>query len=135
MILSVNGMAVAVEADAPAEFAAARELLRQRAVAVGLLEEAVEDEMEIDGAIEALLEKEVATPVPTDAECRRYYEQNDETALPRNIATKTAFESLIPRGQMGRPEEIATVALFLASDDSSYVNGLELVADGGTTAI
>ncbi|MFI5698350.1 SDR family NAD(P)-dependent oxidoreductase [Kribbella sp. NPDC051586] len=49
--------------------------------------------------------------------------------------TKAAFESLIPRGKMGRPEEIAAVALFLASDDSSYVNGLELVADGGTTAI
>ncbi|WP_018335581.1 SDR family oxidoreductase [Actinomycetospora chiangmaiensis] len=50
-------------------------------------------------------------------------------------ATKAAFESLIPRGAMGRPEEIASIALFLASDDSSYVNGLELVADGGTTAI
>ncbi|MEY9930790.1 NAD(P)-dependent dehydrogenase (short-subunit alcohol dehydrogenase family) [Catenulispora sp. GP43] len=50
-------------------------------------------------------------------------------------ATKRQFESLIPRGQMGRPEEIATVALFLASDDSSYVNGMELAADGGTTAI
>jgi NAD(P)-dependent dehydrogenase (short-subunit alcohol dehydrogenase family) len=50
-------------------------------------------------------------------------------------ATKQAFESLIPRGKMGRPEEIATVALFLASDDSSYVNGMELVADGGTTVI
>jgi NAD(P)-dependent dehydrogenase (short-subunit alcohol dehydrogenase family) len=49
--------------------------------------------------------------------------------------TKRQFESLIPRGKMGRPEEIATVALFLASDDSSYVNGIELVADGGTTAI
>jgi NAD(P)-dependent dehydrogenase (short-subunit alcohol dehydrogenase family) len=49
--------------------------------------------------------------------------------------TKRAFESLIPRGKMGRPEEIATVALFLASDDSSYVNGMELVADGGTTVI
>jgi len=50
-------------------------------------------------------------------------------------ATRAAFESLIPRGTMGRPEEIATVALFLASGDSSYVNGLELVADGGTTAL
>ena len=45
------------------------------------------------------------------------------------------FESLIPRGKMGRPEEIATVALFLASDDSSYVNGVDLSVDGGTTAI
>ncbi|MER5928506.1 SDR family NAD(P)-dependent oxidoreductase [Streptomyces mirabilis] len=49
--------------------------------------------------------------------------------------TKRQFESLIPRGTMGRPEEIATVALFLASDDSSYVNGLELTTDGGTTVI
>jgi NAD(P)-dependent dehydrogenase (short-subunit alcohol dehydrogenase family) len=49
--------------------------------------------------------------------------------------TKAQFESLIPRGKMGRPEEIATVALFLASDDSSYVNGIELVVDGGTTAV
>ena len=49
--------------------------------------------------------------------------------------TMRMFESLIPRGKMGRPEEIATVALFLASDDSSYVNGIELVADGGMTAI
>ncbi|WP_234017090.1 SDR family NAD(P)-dependent oxidoreductase [Nostoc sp. 'Lobaria pulmonaria (5183) cyanobiont'] len=45
------------------------------------------------------------------------------------------FESLIPRGKMGRPEEIATVALFLASDDSSFVNGVELSVDGGTSAI
>lgn len=49
--------------------------------------------------------------------------------------TKRQFESLIPRGKMGRPEEIATVALFLASDDSSYVNGAELFVDGGSSAI
>lgn len=49
--------------------------------------------------------------------------------------TKRQFESMIPRGKMGRPEEIATVALFLASDDSSYVNGVELFVDGGTAQI
>src|SRR6201996_8032121 len=48
---------------------------------------------------------------------------------------KAQFESVIPRREMGRPEEIASVALFLASADSSYVNGRELVADGGTTVI
>src|SRR3546814_3048965 len=44
---------------------------------------------------------------------------------------KQMFESLIPRGTMGLPEEIAATALFLASDDSSFVNGVELAVDGG----
>jgi NAD(P)-dependent dehydrogenase (short-subunit alcohol dehydrogenase family) len=48
---------------------------------------------------------------------------------------KAVFESVIPRREMGRPEEIASVASFLASDDSSYVNGMELVVDGGTKVI
>jgi NAD(P)-dependent dehydrogenase (short-subunit alcohol dehydrogenase family) len=52
-----------------------------------------------------------------------------------DAATKRQFEALIPRGELGRPEEIATVALFLASDDSSFVNGMELNVDGGTSAI
>ena len=48
---------------------------------------------------------------------------------------KRMFESLIPRGKMGRPEEIATAARFLASDDSSFVNGVELSVDGGLSVI
>jgi NAD(P)-dependent dehydrogenase (short-subunit alcohol dehydrogenase family) len=48
---------------------------------------------------------------------------------------KNSFKALIPRGEMGRPEEIATVALFLASSDSRFVNGVELFVDGGTAQI
>ena len=45
------------------------------------------------------------------------------------------FISLIPRGTMGRPEEIATAVLFLASSDSSFVTGIELFVDGGVAQI
>jgi NAD(P)-dependent dehydrogenase (short-subunit alcohol dehydrogenase family) len=43
--------------------------------------------------------------------------------------------STIPMGRMGSPEEIAKAALFLASDDSSFVTGIELFVDGGRAQI
>lgn len=48
---------------------------------------------------------------------------------------KDRFLSLVPRGSMGKPGEIATTALFLASDDSSYVTGIDLQVDGGTVQV
>ena len=54
---------------------------------------------------------------------------------PLGTDAKEYFKAQIPRGEMGRPEEIATVALFLASNDSSFVNGIELFVDGGTAQI
>jgi NAD(P)-dependent dehydrogenase (short-subunit alcohol dehydrogenase family) len=54
---------------------------------------------------------------------------------PLGTEAKEFFKSQIPRGEMGRPEEIATAALFLASSDSSFVNGAELFVDGGTAQI
>jgi peptidyl-prolyl cis-trans isomerase C len=73
MSVSVNGVEVTQRPEATCELSAARELLRQRAVAVGLLDEASTEEAAIEHAIEELLAREVVTPSPTDEECRRYY--------------------------------------------------------------
>jgi len=49
-------------------------------------------------------------------------------------ALRREFEAGIPLGRIAHPREIASVALFLASDDSSFMTGAELVVDGGFTA-
>jgi NAD(P)-dependent dehydrogenase (short-subunit alcohol dehydrogenase family) len=43
--------------------------------------------------------------------------------------------STIPMGRMGEPEEVAKGALYLASDDSSVVTGIELFVDGGRAQV
>jgi NAD(P)-dependent dehydrogenase (short-subunit alcohol dehydrogenase family) len=44
---------------------------------------------------------------------------------------KARFAAAIPMGRMGNSEEVATAAVFLASDDSSFVTGIDLCVDGG----
>jgi meso-butanediol dehydrogenase/(S,S)-butanediol dehydrogenase/diacetyl reductase len=44
------------------------------------------------------------------------------------------FRKAIPLGRLGRPEDIANVVMFLASDLASFVTGAAFVADGGQTA-
>jgi len=48
---------------------------------------------------------------------------------------KKNLASTVPLGRMGSPDEVAKVASFLASDDSSYVTGIELIVDGGAAQI
>ncbi len=74
MTATVNGVAVDEVAWPNAEVAAVRELLRQRAVAVGLLAADAEKGSAVDDAIEQLLAAEVQVPTPTEEECRRHYE-------------------------------------------------------------
>ncbi|MGW4138463.1 SDR family NAD(P)-dependent oxidoreductase [Streptomyces mirabilis] len=50
-------------------------------------------------------------------------------------AIRAAFASVVPLGRMGRPEEVAAAAVFLASDESSFCAGMELSVDGGMAQV
>jgi len=49
--------------------------------------------------------------------------------------TRDHLAGLIPAGRVGQPDEIAKAVLFLASDDASFINGVELFVDGGQAQI
>jgi NAD(P)-dependent dehydrogenase (short-subunit alcohol dehydrogenase family) len=51
------------------------------------------------------------------------------------IAMKAQYAAAVPLNRIGRPDEIAAAALFLASDDSSFVAGAELSVDGGMAQV
>ena len=60
-----------------------------------------------------------------------YFEGSDPVSVEEAMKESSAY---IPMGRFGKPEEIASAALFLASDDSSFVTGHLLLVDGGNTA-
>jgi NAD(P)-dependent dehydrogenase (short-subunit alcohol dehydrogenase family) len=60
-----------------------------------------------------------------------YFEGSDPITLEEAIKEASEY---IPMGRFGKPEEIANAVLFLASDESSFVTGHLLLADGGNTA-
>ena len=56
-----------------------------------------------------------------------------DTDMNKNLSPdeKTGLENTISLGRFGLPEEIAKIAVFLTSDDASYINGAVITADGG----
>src|SRR2546422_5483852 len=67
----------------------------------------------------------VVSPGAIDTEGLRGLRHTDSEGL------NSLFRDRIPLGRIGRPDEIASAVSFLASDDSSYVAGIELFVDGG----
>ena len=65
-------------------------------------------------------------------------ESMDDLAASKGISRDEAYalsQRLLPLGRAAEPEEMAACCLFLASDESSYVTGIALIADGGTMAV
>jgi NAD(P)-dependent dehydrogenase (short-subunit alcohol dehydrogenase family) len=58
-----------------------------------------------------------------------------KTAVMTNEAARRRILSRTPLGRLGEPDEIARAALFLASDDASYLTGTTLYPDGGRLAL
>ncbi len=70
---------------------------------------------------------------PGPVETPMFNEQADSEEAFNEI--RAQFVAAVPLNRLGRPEEIAAAALFLASDDSSFVAGAELSVDGGMAQV
>jgi peptidyl-prolyl cis-trans isomerase C len=147
--VTVNGIAVEVARWPSPEVAAVRELLRQRAVALGFLAPEVIDDDEIGAAIERLLSAEVVVPSPTEAECQRYYDTHlkefwsGDLVHARHILFQVTPSTSVPeiRGRAERalsellaePDKFAAVARELSNCPSGQQGGnLGQIARGDT---
>ena len=75
------------------------------------------------------------SPGPIDTSASRLSLSGLVQSVQQSEQLKKNLVSTVPLGRMGSPDEVAKVASFLASDDSSYVTGIELFVDGGAAQI
>ena len=78
--------------------------------------------------------------MPSEPKTPRYRYAERALQYPNVRASSVFFAScadagLIPAGRIGQPEEIAKAVLFLASNEASFINGVELFIDGGQVQI
>jgi NAD(P)-dependent dehydrogenase (short-subunit alcohol dehydrogenase family) len=70
----------------------------------------------------------VISPGPTDTPMVNAGAKGSEEG------TSDYFRKMIPMGRLGTPDELAAAAVFLASDESSFITGIDLPVDGGTAS-
>ncbi|MEJ8279493.1 SDR family NAD(P)-dependent oxidoreductase [Pseudonocardia spirodelae] len=96
------------------------------------------------GAVRLLSKADAATYGPHGVRVNSLHPGSMDTAMSRAAAERSAvgpeayYRQLVagnPLPRQGRPEEIAHAVLYLASDDSGFTTGAELVVDGGYTAV
>ena len=76
-------------------------------------------------------------PGPTDTPMLRVFVARPDSQLPQGETPETLVRKRggqVPMGRPARPEEVANAALFLLSDEASYITGVALPVDGGATA-
>lgn len=96
----------------------------------------------VTGLVRTLANEYAASGITVNNICPGYTRTDRLDDLAAMMAGRTGatteevfagWKKLIPAGRLGRPEEFAAVVAFLASEKASYVNGVSLAIDGGTT--
>ena len=82
------------------------------------------------GIVKSLAQEGARAGITANAVCPGYIATEMVMAVPEKV--RESIIGQIPAGRLGEPEEIANAYLWLASDESSYVNGHILAVDGGT---
>jgi 3-oxoacyl-[acyl-carrier protein] reductase len=81
------------------------------------------------GLTKALAAEYAPKGITVNAVAPGFIESDMTISLPEEV--KKGYLARIPAGRFGKPEEVATVVTFLASDDATYVNGQTITVDGG----
>jgi NAD(P)-dependent dehydrogenase (short-subunit alcohol dehydrogenase family) len=80
----------------------------------------------------------VGEVIPSPGITEEHFDRTFDVNVKGTLFPKAAIDQIvagIPMGRVGTPDEIAKAAVFLASDDASFVTGIELFVDGGTAQV